>query len=810
MKRQENRQTRGEQGASTWLLASLVALALAPAFLIGSVHAPVVMGWAGLCALLAATAAARLWRQGQSPRLSWLALAAAALAATAALQLLPLPAGLLALLSPENAQARAALPPELGLGGGGPLTLGQAETALALVRWAALALAACGVGWWLALSAASARKLPPLLAQAFVVAGAAQTLIGLGQTLAGTGGAVLGLWQSSRSSLALVSGTFVNGNHAGTFLVMASLSGLGAAAAQEPGRRRALWGALAGLCATGAVLSGSRGALVTLALCGAGLLGHLFWSAGQSRAQEPRGGQGRWLPWVAAALLPLGAGALLWTQATLPRQLAWELSTSGSVQELGSEFKVQMIRAGASLIGRFPLLGQGADAFAYSAPLALEQQVAARVSFVESDPIQLLLDFGLLVGGAALLAALWSWRGLLLPRRDEPLRRLRPAEVALGWALAAWCLSALVSFNAEALGLALPALVLALALLQRRRRDGPLRLPRLAAPLLVAALSLLALLGAWMYREAAPQQRALAQQIASGDPAPAQALLPVVARGLWRAPHDGHQMGQAALLLLQERPHLALALARASVRAAPGSVASHLALARAARGQDPAQAARSYRVALERLRQIPKALGGEVWMALETDERRVEAIPPRHEALRAVMLWLLESGKEAEALSLATELQARYPESLEAQEFAVKAALANGQPLLAELFSVQLLGNFPEEPRAYLMAARAQDEGGKKLQALSTLARGVERLPGDKRLRMRRAALVLQVPLDQAPPQADGWLREDLEKLRRETLGDPAERARYFALSGQRWERLGKPERAKLDYERARRAQADK
>jgi hypothetical protein len=311
-----------------------------------------------------------------------------------------------------------------------------------------------------------------------------------------------------------------------------------------------------------------------------------------------------------------------------------------------------------------------------------------------------------------------------------------------------------------------------------------------------------------VHLDAAPEQRALGQRIAAGQATTPLELVPVVAQGLWRAPNDGHQMGQASLLLLQGRPQLALALARGSVRAAPGSVASHLALARAARDTDPALAARSYREALSRLRQIPLALGAEVWRALPNDDSRVQAIPPRRQALRAVLVWLLESGRQAEALSLATELQAAYPDNLDAQDFAVRAALANEQPLLAELFAAQMLEGFPEEPRAYLAAARAQDAGKKELQALATLGRGVQRCPGDLKLRMRRAAHVLQVPLAQAPPQADAWLREDLDFLRLKTLGDPALRARYFQLSGQRWERLGKSDRAKLDFERAERARA--
>jgi hypothetical protein len=49
----------------------------------------------------------------------------------------------------------------------------------------------------------------------------------------------------------------------------------------------------------------------------------------------------------------------------------------------------------------------------------------------------------------------------------------------------------------------------------------------------------------------------------------------------------------------------------------------------------------------------------------------------------------------------------------------------------------------------------------------------------------------------------DALLQADLEALRPQALADPALRARYFELSAQRWERLGEPERARVERAKA-------
>lgn len=779
---------------SHWLT---IGFLLAPTFLAGAVHAPVLLGAWLACALGAALAR---WRARGDAPLSPLALAAALLTATAALQLIPLPTALLGWLSPFHAQARAALPDALGVGLGGPVTPAQIETSLALARWSALALAACALSWSLARDRAAARTFSAQWAQGLAAAAVLQTLIGLGQTLAGTGGAIAGLWQSSRASLAIVSGTFVNGNHAGAFLVLGALAAAGAAASAA-GWRRAAWAAAAATNATGAFLSGSRGAILALALCALGLAAQLLWRAINTRRRAPT--THAWTPWAAAALLPLALLAAVASQAALPKRLAWELQTSASVEDLGHELKLHMITAGARMIPAFPWLGQGADASAHTLPAWLAAPQGARISFIESDPLQILLDFGILAGGAALALALYSWWAVAAPRAAGG--PLRSTDLGLAWGLAAWCVSAAVSFNVEILGLALPALASATALLERRDRLGPPRHARALTALLMI-LIVLGGLGAARHLQLAPRAQALSARLANPTAPDADEARALARAALEPSPNDGRAMGQAALLLLMTPDGAVdgLALARRAVVAAPGAPAGALALARGlTRHGDPEAAADAWRAALSPLRQLPPALADELWASFDDDALRARALPPQERALRAALQRLWDTDRDADALSLATELQSRYPDLPAAHHLAIMAALRADEPLLAELFAEQLLTAAPDQPESWSWAARAQAARGHHADAILTLGRGLERHPRDPQLRLRRAAMILQTPPAKAPPGADGLLQTDLEALRPQALADPALRARYFELSAQRWERLGEPDRAKVERAKA-------
>jgi tetratricopeptide (TPR) repeat protein len=268
-------------------------------------------------------------------------------------------------------------------------------------------------------------------------------------------------------------------------------------------------------------------------------------------------------------------------------------------------------------------------------------------------------------------------------------------------------------------------------------------------------------------------------------------------------------LGEAALLRAgatqgpQEDPRT-LALARLATERAPYSAPGFLARARAAaRLQRWEEAADAYRATLERVIPAPPPLALEACAALPDDALRARSVPARPDAMRAAVRGLLDLKKPDEALGLALELRDRYPDAPTAHALSTEMALAQGQPDLAQLLAAQMIEAFPKEAGGYLALAKARTAQGDPLDALQALRAGLDAGAAPTPLRLHRAGLLLKLKPQEGPPQADKLIEQDLDALRLSTLGDDDQRARYFYLSGLRQRRLGKHERARLDFERA-------
>jgi tetratricopeptide (TPR) repeat protein len=157
-------------------------------------------------------------------------------------------------------------------------------------------------------------------------------------------------------------------------------------------------------------------------------------------AGEPR----RNLAWLPLGLaLSLGLGLFAAQDAIIGEYLQ------------GDFHKVEMLREGMPLVGDFPAFGVGRGAFWVAFPLVSEW--AARITFThaENSVVQLLADWGVLIGGGALLGF-----GLVVARRlVKPPARIRPTAALVG--LVAFGVHNLFDFNMEVPGVA----VLAAALL---------------------------------------------------------------------------------------------------------------------------------------------------------------------------------------------------------------------------------------------------------------------------------------------------------------------------------------------------------
>src|SRR5205085_9083608 len=121
-------------------------------------------------------------------------------------------------------------------------------------------------------------------------------------------------------------GTFVNGNHAATFLAAGSLCGLGLLLREHDAGKKLLWGLAAVISAVGSMYSLSRGGVLALVV---GLGVFLFGAvAVQGSFKRKRGGDeiGRFFTRNAVPLMLAGL-AVFYLSWLGPKKIGRELST---------------------------------------------------------------------------------------------------------------------------------------------------------------------------------------------------------------------------------------------------------------------------------------------------------------------------------------------------------------------------------------------------------------------------------------------------------------------------------------------------
>lgn len=433
-------------------------------------------------------ALALVWRIGSqrgpariSPLIAFLLVAMA----LCALQLIPLPEGLLLRLAPTAQGLREDGAALLGGSASSTSTFDVPGTLRALAFFTIL-LGVAAVALRMALTEAGRYRL---LAAVAALYGVVALVVGLHYLFGAR--SLYGLYELRHVNPHLI-GPLLNLNHLGCAMAVGCVLSLGLAA--YPRQRtwlRVAWLVIAGACGATAVATVSRGA--TLALGGGVLvtLGLL----GAQRLGRPAGDLPRRRRNIATSSLPIGIVAtcavvlVVYLSAT---NVGQQLAHTSFDEVTRADTKFGAWRSSLQLVEEMPWLGVGRGAFEAVFTRVHPGSGLVTFSHVENEYLQAILDWG--IPGTILLglAGLWFAVAAIRKWRDGPL-----AAAALG-AIVVVAVQSNVDFGIELLGLAVPLTAVAATLTHGPLREGKgrsllaLRIARGAhvAGLLVAALVL--------------------------------------------------------------------------------------------------------------------------------------------------------------------------------------------------------------------------------------------------------------------------------------------------------------------------------
>ena len=644
--------------------AGVLALPAFAALAIGTVHAPTRTAvFLGSAALLLLVLVERLAGKKQVPvTIPTVALAVAATAT--ALQLVPLPDGVVAVLSP----AAYTLGRALGDGGALPLSLDPPATLAELAKLCAyLAFFTAAVIY---ASRASRRRqiVIGIAALATVVAtiGLAQAALGVRE--------VLFFYQPRAEWASFVRGTFVNPNHFGGLLCVGAPCAL-AIGLREP---RLRWPAyLATVIMNVAVMLSLARASIAAALIGQALVFIL------DRLELSRGGEfiRSRAATVGTLLVAVVAALAIAMVAGRSRLAAVAAQTAAIPDELDSPLsKLNVWRSSAELVWEHPWTGVGRGAFEPAFTRVSQVGGHLRFQWVENGYLQTLVDWGVPV--ALLLLVLAGW-GVMVARR-----RLREDPLALGAfaGIVALAVHEAADFAIELPGVALPALAVLATLFGRSSREAEAGRRRLRAHPLLLAVPLLCAVPA-IAALGVPSAEADAARLAAMVRDPSVSTDAILAAGdeaRRRHPSDYFVRLVVAQRLARELHPKSLAWLNQAMLLNPTHPGPHLMAAEvlAASGRK-AQALVEYRLAAAGARD-PRA---EVWRYVAARYPSVgdliAATPDETSALLLLGKWLSSTGRPADAEIVTARLLEKDPKNPRALEAAARAAIARGDAAAA-------------------------------------------------------------------------------------------------------------------------------
>lgn len=507
-----------------WLVAGFIALLAVMPLLLGVTGQrpwPMLLARSWVLVLFAGFMALT-WRMREPVRASGLWLVLLGVFGFTLLQVIPLPPGLVALLSPAAAGLFHMSLDSLGQYGTGqwrPLSLDPAET------WQALSgLAGLLMVYLFAANLLSHDKNLERFLRAVAIIGACVAMLGFVQK-AFDADRILWLVPFSRDVPFFFS-TFVNPNHLAAFLGFAVPLQISLALKSPERQGKWLYLIMALVSASAIFMTLSRGGIVAF-LAGQLLLAYLLLRRRQAKLD---------VLWIQALVVGVLAVASLLAMHELTQKFG---ALSSPSEHLVKEARAGLWEDSLHMAASYPLTGIGAEAFKVAYPVYKTTRPDQRFTHPENILLQLATESGLPVTAllvTGLLLTLW-----LIYRQ----RHLKRYEAGAFCAVVAVGLHNYMDFNLSSYAVAVPFVAL-LAVLEMRaleqtrsRRFRPLPLSRrtLLAFWVLASLGLAIGLGIWLEHRL-PRAQARVHAVAYGEDIPDARFDAVLGRALAWHPAD--------------------------------------------------------------------------------------------------------------------------------------------------------------------------------------------------------------------------------------------------------------------------------
>lgn len=323
------------------------------------------------------------------------------------------------------------------------------------------------------------RQQKKILLSTLVLIGVALVLLGTAQYFLGYGRP----YNSYGTAHGVFVSSFVNPNHFGGFLALATCCSLGLFTLQE-GAKRWMWVIASVVCMLGVVLTQSRGAVASV-MMGCFLYLMLY----RSR-----------IALIVLSLVIAGVGSAVLSMQVLVNQSVadWKDILIGhqiSKAEIWSLFK--------PIMSDHLMLGIGNGALSLVAPRYIVANSEMTVTHFENEIMQVLVDDGILFGTCIIILVAWTFYKCMIMARGRPMTSSMVAGIAtIGF-------HNLADFNLDAMAVGIPIVIMWTATANSSRTSTIRRLDAIFAPLKIwqlLGLQLLTIAAAVAAIALAPEQ----------------------------------------------------------------------------------------------------------------------------------------------------------------------------------------------------------------------------------------------------------------------------------------------------------------
>jgi O-antigen ligase len=571
--------------------------------------------------LVAAGLSVQLFARRQLTRISPLrALLGVAIALTA-IQLIPLPAGLVAALDPVHAALRTDGAALAGTSPWSCLSMDPAGTLRALAFFCTL----LGVATLSLRFASSERGRYYVLAGVALTCGIAAAVTGLHRLLGATW--LYGVYEPQHAVPPIL-GPLLNPNHLGCLMALGAILAIGLTFYEaQASQMRVLWFVVALGCTLVVFGSLSRGAFIGLGIgvaCMIAMIAGSRLAARGETSQQRRNALSRDIP--IAIVVAVGLAVAVYTTAG---NVADQIDNTALSDVNHPLSKFGAWKSSMELVADSPWVGVGRGAVEPTLTRVHPASAYATFSHLENEYVSAIVEWG--IPGAFVLALALAWCMIAGIRRwrDGPL-----AAAALG-GMAAVMFQSSVDFGVQVLGLAVPATaVAATVLIVPYRETDSIRRARLQRLLLIGAIVLTGLL------VLTPHARSLQED---HDAVTDDMRVSDLDDMITRHPLDYFGFAKRAELLLRANDRGAVKYLNHALRLHPFHPDLHRLAARVLLASHRrAQAALEYSLAL-RGELSPKPLLGEILTLLPSPDEAAAAIPADWEPRQAIINALTEA-----------------------------------------------------------------------------------------------------------------------------------------------------------------------